>query len=91
MADIKLNQMCSACLGTGIRTYNASPNGPLIEENPCSECGGDGKSVAPFSIESEWFDAIETKINYVYNKTDNILNKLDNIKDKVDQIWDKVK
>ncbi len=76
MADIKLNQLCVGCLGTGIRRYNAFPNGPLIEENPCSECGGDGKMIAPFAIETEWFDDTTDKLNDIKEKVDEIMEKL---------------
>ena len=76
MADIKLNQGCSACKGTGIRYYNASPGGPLIQENPCLECGGDGRATAPFSIEAEWFDDITDKLADIKEKVDEIMDKL---------------
>jgi hypothetical protein len=52
MAEIQMLQKCPACNGTGIRYYNATPGGPLITENPCLECGGDGKSSASFTIDT---------------------------------------
>ena len=76
MTDIKLNQICAACNGTGIRRYNSSPNGPLVEENPCLECGGDGRADASFNLESTLFDEI--------------LDKVTKIKKIVNDIWDKV-
>ena len=78
--DIKLNQLCSACLGTGIRRYNITPGGALLEENPCSECGGDGRAEAAFKIESSYFD----------EKFSDILDKVNDIKEKVDEIMDKL-
>jgi hypothetical protein len=83
MADIKLNQLCSACAGTGIRKYNATPGGTIIEENPCVECGGDGQAIAPLSIDPTWFDAQEEIIADTYDK-------VKKIKKTVDDIWAKV-
>lgn len=76
MAEIQLYQLCTGCNGSGIRSYNTSPGGPLIEENPCSECGGDGRMAAPFTIESDWFDNISDKVNDVLDKCNDIFEKL---------------
>ncbi len=76
MTEIKLNQFCVACQGTGIRKYNTSPNGPLVEENPCSECGGDGRALAAFNIESEWFDAVTAELDYIHGKVTAIWNQV---------------
>lgn len=74
MTDIQLNQVCTACNGTGIRHYNVTPGGELLEENPCSECGGDGRMPAPFSIESEWFDTVTEELDYIHGKVTAIWN-----------------
>jgi len=85
MVDIQLNQFCTACLGTGIRHYNVTPGGELLEENPCSECNGDGKMTAPFSIESEWFDAITETLSDMADKINDILDKCNDIFEKVNE------
>ena len=98
MGQISLSRICGACNGAGIRTYNISPGGPLVTEDPCSICGGDGRVIAFNGIDDTLIQQIITtqadhtdKITYIYNKTDNIINKLNDIKDKCNQIWDKVK
>lgn len=78
--DIQLNQVCVACYGLGRREYNAFPNGPLVVEDPCLECGGDGRADACFKMESTYFD----------EKFDDILDKVNDIKEKVDEIMDKL-
>jgi len=81
MVDIQINQICVACLGTGIRHYNEGPGGPLIEENPCPECGGDGRAPAAFKMETTYFDG----------KFSAIMSELDYIHGKVTAIWNQVK
>jgi DnaJ-class molecular chaperone len=72
MAEIQMLQKCPACNGTGIRYYNSTPGGPLITENPCLECGGDGKSSASFTIDTTdimgELDAIKKKVVKIWNK-----------------------
>ncbi len=81
MANIQLTQWCVACQGTGIRRYNIEPNGPLVEENPCLECGGDGKMPATYQMESTFLD----------EKFAAIMSELDYIHGKVTAIWNQVK
>lgn len=90
MADIKLNQQCAACHGTGIRKYNTSPGGPLIEENPCAECGGDGLSTAPLSLDDTLIQQIITTQTAQQITIDDTYDKVKKIKKTVDDIWDKV-
>ncbi len=78
MSEIQLTTQCSACGGTGIRYYNSGPNGPLVEENPCSECGGDGRAPSFLKLESTVFDDLDDKL-------DDILDKLADIKEKLDE------
>ncbi len=80
MAEIQLTQECSACHGTGIRYYNASPGGPLVEENPCLECGGDSKSSASFGIETTYFDE---QFYTIVTKQQEHTTKLSNIDSQV--------
>ncbi len=80
MANIQLNQLCVACYGSGVRWYNSSPGGPLVEENPCLECGGDGKAPALYSLESNYldekFNAITTELDYIHGKVTAIWNQV---------------
>jgi len=90
MADIQLNQFCTACLGTGIRHYNVTPGSELQEENPCSECNSDGKMAAPFSIEPEWFDAITEELTTQAETLSDMADKINDILDKCNDIFEKV-
>ena len=74
--ELQLNQFCTACNGAGILSYNTSSNGPLAEENPCLVCGGDGRSPAPFKIESTWFDAVTAELDYIHGKVTAIWNQV---------------
>lgn len=76
MANIKLNVMCSGCNGTGIRSYNVSPGGALIEENPCSLCGGDGKAPGSYTLNDPWFDSVTEELDYIHKKVKKIWNKV---------------
>lgn len=80
MTDIKLNQLCSACNGAGVRKYNPTPNAPLVIEDPCVECGGDGRAVASLKIESDYFDEkfslIMDELGYIHNKVKKIWNSI---------------
>lgn len=76
MGEIQLYQICAACNGTGIRNYNEIPGGPLIVEDPCSECEGDGSAIAPFSLD-------DTLVQ-------DIFDKVKKIKKTVEDIWDKI-
>ncbi len=80
MVDIILNQVCVACNGVGIRYYNASPNGPLIEENPCHECNGDGRAEGAFHMESAYFEqkfvAVMAELDYIHGKVTAIWNQV---------------
>lgn len=81
MVDIEIAQQCAACHGTGTRIYNPAPGQPLVEENPCSECGGDGKSPSYQTITSAYFD----------EKFEAVMEELDYIHGKVTAIWNAVK
>ena len=82
--EIPLTTTCSACHGTGVRTYNTSPNGPLVEENPCTECGGDGRAPSYLSLDATALEDI--MVNQVL-----IIADLDYIHGKVTAIWNQVK
>lgn len=93
---IEIAVECASCKGVGSRIIGYE-NGNPIYENPCTGCGGDGKTTIS-RIDDTLIQQIittqadhTTKIDFVYSKTDNIINKLNNINDKCDQIWDKVK
>ncbi len=75
MADIKFNRPCTMCWGTGIRKYNATPDGPLLEET-CPECSGDGVATADQGIEPEWFDAVTSELDYIHGKVTAIWNQV---------------
>uniref|UniRef100_A0A6M3JZU4 Putative chaperone n=1 Tax=viral metagenome TaxID=1070528 RepID=A0A6M3JZU4_9ZZZZ len=74
--EIQLTQRCAACQGTGIRTYNASPNGPLVTEDPCSECGGDGIAPAMYTIDPTVFESIVADLDYIHGKVTAIWNQV---------------
>lgn len=76
MVDIKLKVNCVACQGVGIRYYNATPNGPLLEENPCSQCGGTGFMAGQFTINDSWFDAVTAELDYLHGKVTAIWNQV---------------
>ncbi len=82
--ELQLNQFCVGCNGVGIRRYNVGPNGPLTEENPCAECGGDGRSPASFRLEAPWFDTVTATLAAH-------TAELDYIHGKVTAIWNQVK
>lgn len=77
MGQISLVRVCGYCNGKGSRVYNESPGGPLITEDPCAMCGGDGKTTSPNGIDDTLFQ--------------NILEELDYIHKRVRKIWLKVK
>jgi len=70
MGEIQLYQFCTGCNGTGIRQYNIEGGGELLAEDPCSECGGDGKMVAPFTLD-------DTLLQKMSSNLDDIMVKLD--------------
>ena len=76
---------CVACGGTGTRWCNLTPNGPLVEENPCSICGG--------TKLEEQRDIImdDTLIQQILTNQVAIIADLDYIHGKVTAIWNKVK
>lgn len=76
MAEIKFTTFCQGCEGTGIRRYNAFPDGPLVEENPCSKCGGDGVRTLFKGVESSLFDDILDKLGDIKEQCDSIMEQL---------------
>ena len=78
MSGISFYHPCIGCGGTGIRKYNATPGGPLIEENPCSICGG---TKIQMQENHGMDDALILQI----------LAELDYIHGKVTAIWNQVK
>jgi len=84
MADIRLTYACQACNGTGIRWYNSGPNGPLVSEDPCSMCGGDGRRTSTLGLDDALVQGI---IATQAEQTET----LDYIKTRVRKIWLKVK
>jgi len=68
---------CGACKGTGVReTYDDNYN-PVLE-NPCSHCGGTGKSITAL-IDEKYFSDILDKCNDTLDKCNDILEKCDDI------------
>jgi len=84
--DIKFITQCQACNGTGIRTYNASPNGPLVTEDPCTKCGGDGVRVLAKGLEGTWFDDVTDKLADIKEKVDENAATLKEIKELIDKL-----
>ncbi len=75
-SNIKFTRPCTLCWGSGIRKYNAVPGGLLLEENPCSGCGGDGIATADQGIEPAWFDAVTAELDYIHGKVTAIWNQV---------------
>ena len=72
--------ICPECNGTGIRTINQPGGGSTTA--PCSNCNGAG--ITPLQVIQASLDALEVKV-------EDIWNKLKATKKTVEDIWDKVK
>lgn len=68
MKTINLLIHCSACNGVGIRQYVAEPNGPIVEENPCSFCDGTGKMPGQFVLDGKLIHDIKNKLDDIWDK-----------------------
>ena len=66
---------CSSCNGVGSRITGYDEQNNPIYENPCTGCGGDGKTTT---------GAIDD------TKIDDIQDDINDIKDKLDDIWEKL-
>jgi len=62
----------------------------MVEENPCLECGGDGRSPASFRVESDWFDDITDTLTEQAKVLVDMADKIDDIMDKCNDIFEKV-
>ena len=76
MGQISLSRVCGACIGTGIRKFNATPGGPLVTEDPCSICGGDGRVISLNGIDDTLFLEMNEKLDYIKTKVKKIWNKV---------------
>ena len=91
MGQINLSRICGYCNGAGKRTYNSSPGGPLVTEDPCTFCGGDGRILAPNGIDDTLIQQIIATLAEHTSTVGDILDKVTNIKNKVKDVKDETK
>ena len=72
MKTINLLVHCSACNGVGIRRYTAEPNGPVIEEDPCSYCDGSGKMPSQFFLDGDILHDIKKIVKDIQDKVEGL-------------------
>jgi hypothetical protein len=76
MTDIRLVNKCASCNGTGIRVYWDTATQTNITENPCTVCGGDGKTPSSTGVDETVFNQILTELDYIHGKVTAIWNQI---------------
>jgi len=72
---IPITVTCSSCNGEGSRIIGYDEQQNPIYENPCTGCGGDGKTTTAL-IDATFADDIYDKCNDILNKCNDILTEV---------------
>jgi len=74
---IPLTVVCASCRGVGSRVIGYDEQNNPIYENPCTGCGGDGKTTTALID--------DTLLNDMNDKLDDILGKCNDIFEKLNE------